>query len=169
MPEIFRTRDVIVFAKGDTIPATVSPLLVTEGWPGGQGVQWFDTGSDEIAVTRTDGNGQGFILWGSDEDSDRFTGMTRNQPAYEFGTMCFGGWLLATRTFETLTLASGRTVPIVYTPNQDLLFSLNGLFTNEDEWTVSADPRAPNDNVVGVIVQPPSAATDNFMTLQIRL
>lgn len=169
MPEIFRTRDVIIFAKGDTVPATVSPAMVTEGWPGGQGVQWFDTGKDELAVTVTDGAGQGFMLWGSDEESDQFTGMTRSQPVYQFGTMCFGGWLIATQTFERFTLASGRTVPIVYTPNQDLLFSLGGLLTNEDEWTVTADPRAPNENFVGVVVQPPSPLTNDFMTLQLRL
>lgn len=169
MPEIFRTRDVIVFAKGDTIPATVSPAMIGASWAGGQGVQWYDSGQDEIAVTLTDGLGHGFMLKGADEDSDNYVATTRNQVVYRFGTMCFGGWLIATRTFERFTLASGRTTPIVYTPNEELLFSLNGLFTNEDEWTVAADPRAPNDNVVGVVVQPPSPTTNDFLTLQLRL
>ena len=169
MPEIFRTRDVIVFAKGDTIPAVVSPAMIAAGWEGGRAVQWYDTGNDEIAVDFTDGLGHGFMLKGSDEDSDDYVATTRNQVAYQFGTMCFGGWLVATRTFERFTLASGRTVPIVYTPNDSLLFSLGGQFTNEDEWTVSADGRAPNENVVGVVVQPPSSVTEDFFTLQLRL
>lgn len=169
MPEVVRTRDVIVFAKGDTMAVTVSPAMAASGWTGGQAVQWFASGKDEFAVELSDGSPQGFMLWGSDEDSDRFTAMTRQFPVYQFGVLGFGGWLMSTRTYETHTLASGRTVPIVYAPQDQLLVSLTGKWTTEDEWTVTADGRAPNENFAGVVVQAPSSANNNFLTLQVRL
>lgn len=169
MPEIDRTRDVVIFAKGDTMAVAVSPSMAASGWAGGQAVQWFASGKDEFAVELSDGAPQGFMLWGSDEDSDQFTAMTRQFPRYQFGVMGFGGWLMSTRTYETHTLASGRTTPIVYSPQDELLLSLGGKWTTEDEWTVTADARAPNENVAGVVVQAPSAVNNFFLTLQVRL
>lgn len=172
MPEILRTRDVIVFKKGDAHAVTVSPALAAAGWAGGQGAQWFDTGKDEMAVTASDGLPHGFLLWGSDETPDQFTSMTRNQPAYQFAVLGFGGWVIATKNFERYTLASRLVpplVPIVYQPQDKILFSLRGLFTNEDEWTISADPRAPNGNFIGSVVQAPSALTSDYLTLQLRI
>jgi hypothetical protein len=171
MPEVFRTRDVVVFKKGDANAFTVSENLVTRGWVGGQGVQWFDIGRDELAVDFSDGIPNGFMLWGSDEDSDEYTAITRNQPHYRFGVVGFGGWIFATRTFEVYTYASrlsGPLVPITYSVRDPLYFSLNGLWTNEDEWTLSGDPRAPSQ-LIGTVMQVPSAAINNFLTVQTRL
>lgn len=171
MPEIFRTRDVVVFKKGDANAFTVSERLATLGWVGGQGVQWHATGRDEMAVDVSGGIPNGFMLWGSDEDSDEFTAMTRNQPHYRFGVVGFGGWIFATRTFEVYTYASrqsGPLVPITYGVRDPLYFSLNGLWTNEDEWTASGDARAPAQ-LTGTVMQAPSALTNNFLTVQMRL
>jgi len=172
MPEIFRTRDTIIFYKGDTCTVVVSPSMALTGWAGGQGVQWFDPGRDELAVDLSDGVPNGFVLWGSDETSDRYTSLTRNQPTYGYGTVGFGGWLLATRTFEQFTLASRLAPPeveIVYNPQDILYFSLRGLWTREDEWSISGDPRAPNTYPTGVVVQPPSSNAAGYMTIQVRL
>ncbi len=172
MPEIDRTRDVVVFKKGDCYTVSVAPSLARSGWLGGQGVQWFDSGRDDFVVEETNGEGQGFLLWGSDEPSDKFTAVTRNQPIYEFGVVGFGGWLLSTTTFERYTWASrqvGPLVEIVYQPQDPLVFSLRGRWTKEDEWTFIGDPRAPNENVMGVVVHAPTAFTDNYMTIQARI
>lgn len=172
MPEISRTRDVVVLVKGDAYAVTVSPAMAQSGWSGGQGVEWFDSGKDELAVTFSDGAGRGFMLWGSDEDSDKFTALTRQQPTYQFGVVGFGGWVLSTRNFERYTYASRLSpplVPIVYTAQDKLVFSLRGLLTNEDEWTISGDPRAPNTSYIGSVVQPPTATTNAFLTAQLRL
>jgi len=171
MPEIFRTRDVVVIFKGRTTPMAITPAMVTAGWPGGQGVMWFDSPNDQLQVDFSDGErGAGFCLWGSSEDSDVLTAITEHQLAYSGNAVIgSGGWIIMTRIFETLTLASARTVPILYTPGDKLLWSLRGLITNEDEWTVSADPRAPNDYFIGFVSQPPSAITEGYMTAHLTL
>lgn len=172
MPQIDRTRDLIIFEKGDTLPVVVSSAMVSGEWAGGQGVAWTTSSRDEFSVTYSDGVANGFMLWGSDEVSDRFTAMTRTQPNYRYGVVGFGGWLISTRNFEAYTYASRVTPPNValsYAVNDQVYFSLRGLFTKEDEWTLSGDPRAPNTNVVGIVVQPPSTATNGYLTLQLRL
>lgn len=170
MPEIPRSRDVHVLFKGRTTTLAITPAMIAAGWPGGQGVMWNDSPVDEFRVDFSNGErGAGFALWGSNEDSDVLTGMSEQQPAYGYVVVGSGGWIIMTRIFETLTLASGRTVPIVYSYGERLLWSLRGLITNEDEWTVSADPRAPNDNTIGWVVQAPSAQTNGYMTVHFAL
>jgi hypothetical protein len=172
MPEISRTRDLIIFKRGDCYAVAVSPSLAQSGWIGGQGVQWFDSGKDELAVEATDGDAQGWLIWGSNESSDQFTAMTRNQPTYEFAVIGFGGWLYSTVAYEKYTWASrqvGPLVEIVYQPQDQLVYSLRGFLTNEDEWTLSGDPRAPNDHVMGVVVQSPSLLNNYYLTVQARL
>lgn len=172
MPQVDRTRDLIIFSKGDTLPVVVSSAMASGEWVGGQGVQWSGSSKDEFTVTYSDGPSHGFMLWGSDEVSDRFTAMTRTQPSYRFGVIGFGGWLLSTKSFETYTYASRQSPPnvaLTYQENDLVYFSLRGLFTKEDEWTLSGDPRAPNSNAVGLVVQAPSVATNGYLTLQIRL
>lgn len=172
MPEIARTRDVIIFRKGDTFPVKVANSMVLGGWGGGQGVQWVSSGTDEFAVSYSDGIPNGFLLWGSDEDSDRFTSTTMNQPAYQFAVMGFGGWVVSVKNFERYTLASRLSpplVPLTYSSSDPLYFSLRGLITKEDEWTVSGDPRAPNTLTIGVVIQAPSFLTNDYLTVQVRL
>lgn len=170
MPEIFRTRDVVVFTAGVRTTLATTAALAQAGWPGGVGVMWADAPTDEFMVELTDGErGAGFALWGSDEESDVLTGMSTNQSLYRFCVVGSGSWLMSVRVFEQSTYASrlaGPLVPIVYTPGELLYWSLRGWWTNEDEWALSADPRAPNPYPVANVVQAPSAQTENYLTVQ---
>lgn len=172
MPENPRTRDCTILFKGPTYPVTVSEDMASLGWKGGQGVKWVASTKDEFAVTFADGEYGGFLLWGSDESSDQFTGMTRNQPTYRFAVSGVGGWIIMTSTFEQYTYASrqvGPLVPITYNARDRLVFSLRGYWTKEDEWTLSGDPRAPNDLYVGFVAQAPVASNNYFMTIQVSI
>jgi hypothetical protein len=167
--EFPRTRDCYVLFKGDAYPVAVSQSMATQGWQGGQGVRWIDSPQDEFLVDYSDGIYGGFLLWGSNESSDDLTSMTGAQPLYGYGTFCAGGWLIATRTYEKYTYASrqvGPLVPINYVVGVRVLFSIRGLFTIEDEWTPSGDPRAPNTFYIGSVVQAPSADNNNYIVLQ---
>ncbi len=161
MPEQFRTRDCVILVKGDAYPVSVDDILVTDGWRGGQGVQWTAPSKDEFLVTRSDGLYAGFMLWGSDESSDQFTAMTRNQPAYRFATVGAGGWVIMTTSYERYTYASrtggGALVPLVYAESDRLVYSLRGYWTSEDEWTLTADPRGANTYFIGYVVQEPTS------------
>lgn len=171
--EIQRTRDVIIFDKGKTFTVNLSASMVSVGWRGGQGVMYTTPQNEEPYVTFATGFGVGFLLWGSDESSDEFTSMTRNQPTYAFATIGAGAWLMSTGTYEVYTYASrtggGPLIPILYNPSDRLFFSLRGLFTKEDEWTLSGDPRAPNKHYVGYVAQPPSLSWNNYLTIQVSI
>lgn len=173
--EIFRTRDVVVFVKAKTIPVMLDNALAAGGWAGGQGVQWVDNPNfDTFQVTYSSGQYGGFLLWGSDESSDQFISVTQSQPTYKYAVMCIGPWVVSTITFETYTWASrtggGPLVPNVYTPGNKLRFSLRGLFTPEDEWTLSGDPRAPNNLFVARVIQKPDPnINSNYLELQSML
>jgi hypothetical protein len=173
MPEQFRTRDCIILFKGDAYPVSVDSSLATNGWKGGQGVKWTPSTKDEFLVTQSDGFYAGFMLWGSDESSDQFTTMTRNQPAYRFGTVGAGGWTIMTTSFERYTYMSrqgpGPLVPINYHASDRLLFSLRGFFTSEDEWTLALDPRRPNTYYIAFVEQAPSADNNYYMTIQVSI
>ncbi len=172
MSEQARTRDCVILVKGDTLTVTIDSLLAIQGWQGGQGVQWATPSKDEFLVTKSDGLYSGFMLWGSDESSDKFTAMTGNQPAYRFATVGFGGWMIMTSTYERYTWASrqaGPLVPLVYTESDRLVYSLRGYWTIEDEWTLSGDPRGANDYFIGFVAQTPSAITNNYLTIQVSI
>lgn len=171
MSDFNPTRDVVVLFKGDAYTVLVDASMRASGWMGGQGVQWVDSTKDEFLVTYSDGIFGGFMLWGSNEPSDQFIALVDQQPAYGYGTFCAGGWVIQTRAFEQYTYASrilGPLVPITYTVGQRLLFSLRGLFTNEDEWTLSGDPRAPNGYFLASVVDLPRANSrgEPYLTLQ---
>lgn len=167
-----RTRDCYTLVKGETFTATADGNLSTLGWAGGVGVQWTTSSKDEFMVTLSSGYVSGFLLWGSNESSDQYTAITQNQQFYRFCVVCTGSWLMLTQQYELYTYASrqaGPLVPLVYSPTDHLLFSLRGLWTNEDEWTLSSDPRAPNTNVAGFVAQVPSASTGGYMTIQVAI
>ena len=165
-----RNRDVIVLYKGDTYPVTVSPAMANKGWMGGQGVQWAPSDKDEFLVTFSDGLYAGFMLWGSNESSDQYTGMTQNQVNYRFGTCCAGGWQIQTIAYEHYTWESrqgpGPLVEIEYHASDRLVFSLRGIWTIEDEFTLSHDPRAPNNYYIGFVSQAPSGTSAYYLGVQ---
>lgn len=172
MPEIFRTRDVIVFKQGVTYTVAADAAMLGTGWAGGQGLMWKDSTKDEFLTTFSDGErGAGFALWGSDEDSDKLTAITGQQASYGYVVLCSGSWVISTRTFEQYTLASRLTPPLVaitYNPGDQLYWSLRGRFTKEDEWTIDGDPRAPNTYAVGYVAQIPTQAS-GFLSVQTTL
>jgi len=164
-----RERDCYVLFKGDAYAVAISQAMQTQGWQGGQGVQWADSTKDEFLVTYSDGLYGGFMLWGSNESSDQYAAFTENQPTYGFGVLCAGGWLISTRTFERYTYASRLSGPLVelsYIVGERVLFSLRGFWTKEDEWTLSSDPRGSNGFYIGSVVQAPSAANGYYITIQ---
>jgi hypothetical protein len=169
MPEILRGRDCVVFYYGDRQPVTVSAAMVAGGWPGGQGVQWADAQTDVRMVTYAAGLYGGFLIWGSDEKGDQFTAMTRNQVVYATATMLSGGCLMATSSYERYTFASrvgpGPLVPLVYRINDPLYLSLRGLWTIEDELTLSGSPQAPAF-FTGFVAQLPKARNQHFLGIQ---
>jgi len=173
MPEIFRTRDVIVFVKGATFTVPVTPRAASLGWQGGQFFQWVPASGDQMLVDLSDGFYGGFALFGSDEISDKFTSMTGNQPAYKYVTLGAGGWLIATTAFEKYTYVSrtggGPLVPIDYHASDRLVISLRGLLTREDEFTLSGDPRAPNSYFISFLAQCPVLERNNYMTVQVSV
>jgi len=167
--EIARNRDVIVLVKDLSFPVMVDAAMAQAGWPGGQAVTWSPTPDDNFMVTFSDGTYGGFLLWGSNESADQYVSYTGNQPKYQFGVVCTGTWLISTIAYEKYTLQSRLVpplVPNVYTVGTRLRFSLRGLFTPQDEWSISGDPRAPNGFLVGAIIQAPDASNNQYLMVQ---
>lgn len=172
VPEVFRTRDCIILARGDTYTVAVDQAMVTNGWSGGQGVKWAVADPSTPTVTHSDGLYAGFLLWGSDESSDQYTAMTRQYPTYRYAVIGAGGWLIMTTSFEKYTWASrqgGPLVPLVYNASDRLTFSLRGYFTKEDEWTLANDPRKPNNYYIAFVAQAPRPLTKDYMTIQVSI
>lgn len=170
--EIARTRDVVVLISDKSFPVRLTDSVAQAGWAGGQGVSWRPSTSDEFLVGFSDGSPGGFLLWGSNEASDQFISMTQNQPTYQFGLVCVGTWVITTSSFERYTLQSRLVPPLVenvYVPGTQVRFSLRGLFTSQDEWALSADPRAPNDFFVGMVIQAPNTENSNYLMVQTML
>lgn len=168
--DIFRDRDVIIFDKGLALTANIDQTMVSSGWMGGTGVQYTTPQNEEPYITFSNGIGAGFLLWGSNESADQYTAMTENQLTYAFAVFGIGAWLISTATYEVYTYESrtggGPLVPLVYNASDRLLFSLRGLWTKEDEWTLSGDPRAPNTFYVGYVAQIAAASWNNYLTIQ---
>lgn len=169
--DLIRSRECVVFTKGDTHNVTISSAMLQGGWPGGQGVQWVDSDQEGFVVSYSQGLFGGFMLWGSDESADQFVSSTRNQIVYETGVMMAGNAVLSTTSFERYTYASriaGPLVPLVYAPKDPLYFSLRGLWTKEDELTLSGSPLAPAF-FTGFTIQPPMPANQFFLGIQATL
>lgn len=163
--------DLVIETKGGTLPVRLDATLLRDGWRAGQAVIWTSgPSSEELFVTPSDGFACG-ILFDSSE-GDRLTSMSGNQPYYGSSVLCVGGWLVRTQTYEKYTYASRQSGPLVeieYTPSSPLYFSLRGFWTLEDEWTLSGDPRAPNSNVYGYVVAPPSTWNLGYLSVQVSL
>ena len=157
--------------RGESITDSLSDGLLASGWQGCQGVVWTApaVGVDEFKVGVSDGWVAGLLLDGSNESGDQYTGLTGNQVAYGYAVLCYGNWLLMTRTIERYTWASrqgGPLVDIVYVESAPLFLSLEGKLTTEDEFTLSGDPRAPNTSYIGYVCQVPSVDNDYYLTFQ---
>jgi hypothetical protein len=169
--DIVRGRDCVLFAKGDAHPVAVDAAMVQGGWPGGQGVQWVDSAHDEPTVTYSQGLYGGFLLWGSNESADQYTASTGSQITYQTGVMMAGNAIISTSSYEQYTYASrlgGPLVPLVYAPKDPLFFSLRGLWTKEDELTLSGSPLAPAF-FSGFTIQTPAPINQFFLGVQTSL
>ena len=161
--------DVVRISSGELYgPYKVSSTMLSTGWVGGTWCKYdtaisFRDGS-AIRVDRTLGVGGpmtaiGFILRASYEETDQYTSFYPGKTGVV--TVCQTGHYLF-KYFETLDLAE-RTTPgsgsaLVYSLNQNLYVSSNGLLTNEIE-TASArvigycsGVPADNDNYLGADV-----------------
>ncbi len=108
-------------------------------------------------------------MWGSDERGDDYTAITRQQLVYQYATMFSGGCLISTSSYERYTYASrigpGPLVSLVYGSNDVLYLSLRGLWTKEDELTLSGDPLAPAF-FTGFVAQLPKVTNRYFLGIQ---
>jgi hypothetical protein len=165
-----RTRECVALFKDDCYAVACDSVMVAQGWQGGQGVMWTPSPNGLPTVTLSNGYYAGFALWGSNEASDQHTAQTGQFLAYRYVVIGSGGWIIMTQAYEHYTWASrtggGPLVPITYNAGDRLLFSLRGLWSIEDEWSLSADSRAPNNYFIGSVVQAPRAANNLFMTIQ---
>lgn len=171
--DVLRSRDCVVFFKGDIYTMSVSAAMLAGGWVGGQGFQWdVYTDPDNPIVTYSSGLFGGLMLWGSNESADQYTAMTNQYLKYGYGVLMVGHAIISTIAFETYTYASrhvgGPFVPLVYTPNAPLFMSLRGYWTIEDELTLSADPRAPALSC-GFVSQLPKQVNQMRLGIQIRI
>jgi len=166
--DLIRSRNCTVFFKGETHMVVPDAAMLAGGWEGGQGVRWVASTTDEFTVTYSDGLWGGFLLWGSDESADRFTSMTRNQIVYDTAVMMAGGAMISTSTYERYTYASrlgGPLVPLVYVASESLFLSSRGLWTNEDEMTLSGHALAPA-LVAGFVAQVPKPINQFYLGIQ---
>lgn len=173
MTEIVRSRDLVLFYRGDNYTVTPGPGMIETGWKGGQGVMWSSGVNDERTVEISDGRYGAFMPFGSDEEADMHTGLSGTQRSARWVTILLGGNLISTSTYERYTWDSRNgvgpaDVPIVYTPNQVLYLSKRGFWTNEDEATLSGDPWAPNF-FTGFVAQIPKASNNWFLGVQTGL
>jgi hypothetical protein len=170
--DIIRNRDCVIFIKGDAHPVAVDEAMIRGGWAGGQGVTWTDSPLDDFVVTYSNGLYGGFLIWGSDESADQYVATTKNQLVYSQAVMMAGRALISTSSYEKYTHASrtggGPLVPIVYRPHDILYFSLRGLWTNEDELTLTGSPLAPAF-FTGFVAQVPKANNQFFLGIQTSL
>lgn len=169
--DLIRSRDCVVWVKDDTYSVRVDESMVEGGWPGGQGVQWVDSPTDEFRVTYSSGLFGGFLVWGSDEVGDDYTAMTRTSLVYADAVMFSGSAILSTSSYEKYTYASrlgGPLVELVYAPNDPLYFSLRGLWSKEDEMTLSGSGLAPALST-GYVMQVPQRVNQFYLGIQATL
>lgn len=134
--------DVEILHPGDTIPATIGPILKAAGWRGGLFVKYVN-GNMDFIVEQSDGNEAcGFIVLQSEDYQDP-PGSPENFTAYQYKnplspsvmTLMFGNARGYFKIFETEALNAGvrNGGPITYVLNQNLKISENGLLCNDSD------------------------------------
>lgn len=129
------TRDLVFLRKGDTLTAKIHSSLTS--WTGGTFARWVADGTGEPCVARADGRFCGILPSGSNESADQWNNFTGASLATGVTTVVFGGNLFATLSYERQGYLArnglGPAVDLVYTANQKLYVSENGLITTENE------------------------------------
>ena len=175
----YNNRDCVLFHKGDTMPIKISATLATRGWVGGAFVRWGDDGTGEPGVDLANGTYCGFLPFGSNESGDQYTAITQTNVRSRTVSLYFGGNFLATTSYERYTYASrhggGPLVPLVYSVQQFLYVSENGLLTNQDESdpAVNAGGLFPDGTPItvrflyfGICALPPSTLSNGYAYVQ---
>lgn len=174
-------QDVTVLINGDRLPITPGPILRRTRWVGGLFVQFVPPiDVNDWLVERSDGRtAAGFILSPSENYQDpRGGGGYRNwtsmQPSNREAsvlasgastqTMVAGGGRFLFKHFETISLdAGGARVgpPIVYSLNDKLKVSENGLLCNDPDARLLLATGGTEVIVVGVCSTVPNARSAN--------
>jgi hypothetical protein len=183
--------DVELQMHGDRYPVSAGPILRSTGWRGGIWVRYVPpTGADDWLVELSDGiAGTGFLLFPSEDYSmpggfgsgERQVSNEQNWTSYQFRvepavatntlTMVNGGTRALFRVFETVALTGGgaRTAgPIVYSLNDPLKISENGLLCNDGDAALLAATGGAETLVVGFCCVVPDARSDNRLGLDLK-
>lgn len=175
--------DVELQFPGDRFPVIAGPNLLTNGWRGGVWVM-YAASNDDFTVETSDGNAvAGFILFQSEDYQltppvGTGPGSPENWLSRQFrsgrggqnvATMVNGGTRAMFRMFETIALAGGvrAGAAIVYTLNQNLRISENGLLCNDSDVQLAAAGVTTPVNV-GIVSAVPSASTNNRIGADIK-
>ena len=176
--------DVELMFPGDRFPVIAGTALRSTGWRGGLFVRYVTAG-DDFTVEVSDGNEAcGFILFQSEDY--RITppngvgpGSPQNFLSQQFlnptggnnvVTMVNGGTRAFFRVFETVALngAGARAGgPIIYTLNEPLKVSENGLLCNDSDVNLAA-AGVTTPQVVGIVSAVPSAENDGRLCLDMK-
>lgn len=180
LPEL--SRDMVLMVKGDSMTVVLDPSLVASGWTGGTFAKYTTTLTGFPTIAKSDGRYCGFFLFGSDEEADQLTGMELQNVVYSYAVLQFGGNVAYLRHYEKFGYAArhgGPQVALVYTPNQLLYVSENGLVTNENESDlgVFGAHNFPDGTPVvdksfiafGLCFAPPSALTSDYIGIQTNI
>ncbi len=182
--------DVELQFPGDRFPVIAGPGLLTTGWRGGLWVA-YATGADDFTVEVSDGSlvsgagtgAAGFILFQS-EDYDlgppiaNGPGSPENWISKQFlsgrggqnvATMVCGGTRAFFRVFETVgRFAPIVGVPIVYTLNEALFVSENGLLCNNAGMVGTPPAIAGAQIQVATVSAIPNAANNNRLCADVK-
>jgi hypothetical protein len=172
--DIVRSRDCVLFGKGDSHPVTVDEAMLLGGWAGGQGVMWVDSTHPEPVMSYSNGLYGGFLLWGSDESADQYVSTTRAQLVHPSSVvMMAGNAILSTSTYERYTylsrISGGSLVPLVYACKDPLYFSRRGLWTIENEAELGTPLPFGSAFFTGFVLQPPAPVNQFFLGIQASL
>lgn len=167
--------DVELAFPGDRFPVTAGPILRSTGWRGGQFVQYV-TGTFDYTVEASDGEAAcGFLLFQSEDYS---ISSTSNWTSQQFRsgvggqnvlTMICGSTRALFRIFETVALSGGTRSggPIVYSLNEPLRVSENGLLCNDSEVELNAAGIA-NPITVGQCSVVPTDSNANRLGIDLK-
>jgi hypothetical protein len=145
--------DLYVIKIGDKLVSTVGPILRASGWRAGQWVRYVEPQVppvSEYTVEKSDGvTAAGILMYGSENYSNPRVSTYRNYTSYQNAssfmavsagssvvTVIMGGGRYLTSMYETVSL-NGFGVragpPAVYTINENLKVSENGLLCNDPD------------------------------------
>lgn len=182
------SQDVEVMIHGDRFSVCPGPVLRAAKWNGGIWVQLVaPTDVNDFLVERSAGiEAAGFLLWASANRLNptgdagyrnwtSFQADDQNRSTVASGaamtTMVAGGGQFLFRLFETIALTAGGVRaggPAIYTTNQPLKVSENGLLCNDPDANLLAATGGTSVIVVGVCCAVPDTRSGNRLGLLLK-